>query len=112
LFLGSSHGRNTGTMLQGNLGNKFYTISIFELNAPLSGVVVDLRKLGKGLTKQDHIVIVGGPGKSLDRKYYYSVKKYIRFVAERKTNTNVEPINLFKWLEKQWMNTEVRRVNL
>jgi hypothetical protein len=62
-------------MLKENLGNKFHIVSIFKPNAPLASVVEDLGKLGKGLTKQDHIVIVGGPG--------------VNFIAERTSNTNV-----------------------
>jgi hypothetical protein len=38
----------------------------------LANVVEDLGKLGKDLTKQDHIIIVGGPGNSLDRNNHYS----------------------------------------
>jgi hypothetical protein len=56
LSLGSSHGRDTGSMLKENLGNKFDIVSIFEPNAPLAKVVEDLGKLGKGLTKQDHML--------------------------------------------------------
>jgi hypothetical protein len=65
LLMGSSHGREIGPMLEESLGIKFDIVSIFKPNAPLEKVVEDLGKLGKGLTKQDHIVIVGGPGSSL-----------------------------------------------
>jgi hypothetical protein len=57
-------------MLQENLGTKFDVMSNFKPNAILAKVVEDLGKLGKDLTKQDHIIIVGGPGNSLDRYYY------------------------------------------
>jgi hypothetical protein len=40
-------------------------------NASLAKFVEDLRKLGKGVSKQDHILIVGGPGNSLDNKHYH-----------------------------------------
>jgi hypothetical protein len=60
-------------MLYENLGTNIHIVSIFKPNAPLAKAVEDLGKLGKGLTKHDHIVIVGGPGNSLDRNYYYSV---------------------------------------
>jgi hypothetical protein len=56
-LLGSSHGREIGTMLRKSLGERFYIVSIFKPNAPLANVVEDLRKLGKDLTKQDHIII-------------------------------------------------------
>jgi hypothetical protein len=60
-------------MLKENLGTKFDIASIFKPNAPLAKAVEDLGKLGKDLTKKDHIVIVGGSGNSLDRNHYYSV---------------------------------------
>jgi hypothetical protein len=71
-------------------------------------VVEDLGKLGKGLTKQDHIVIMGGPGNSLDRNYYCSVEKDVNFIAERTANTNVGLVNIIKRHNKPWM----KRVNL
>jgi hypothetical protein len=58
LLLGNSHGREIGPMLQEKLGIKFDMMSIFKPNATLAKVVEDLGKLGKDLTKQDHIVIV------------------------------------------------------
>jgi hypothetical protein len=48
-----------GQMLQENLGPKFEDCSIFKPDTPLANVVEDVRKLGKDLTRQDHIVIVG-----------------------------------------------------
>jgi len=51
--------------------------------APLAYVAKDLGRLGNDLTKQDHIMVVGGPGNSLDRNYHYSVKMDISFIADR-----------------------------
>jgi hypothetical protein len=48
-------------MLGETLGKKIDIVSIVKPNAPLSSVVEDFVKLGKNFTKQDHIVIVGGP---------------------------------------------------
>jgi hypothetical protein len=99
-------------MLQENLCTRFDIVSITKSNAPLAKVTEDLAKLGKGLKKQNHIVIVGGPGKRLDRNYYYSVEKDVNFIAERTTNTHVGLVNLFKRHDRPWMNGRVRRVNL
>jgi predicted Rossmann-fold nucleotide-binding protein len=44
--------------------------SIFRSDTPLAKVVEDMRKLGGDLSKQDHIVIVGGGGNSLDINQY------------------------------------------
>jgi hypothetical protein len=41
--------------------------SIFKPNTPLAKVVEDIGKLGRAINKRDHIIIVGGPGNSLDR---------------------------------------------
>jgi hypothetical protein len=112
LLLGSSHGRDIGPMLKENLGTKFDMVSIFKPNVPLAKVVKDLGKLGKDRTKQDHIVIVGGPGNILDRNHYYSVENNVNFIAERTANTNVGLFNLFRRHDKPWMNKRVRRVNL
>jgi hypothetical protein len=69
-------------MLQEHLGTDYEVTSIFKPNAPLANVDEDLTKLGKNLTKRDHVVIVGGPGNSPDRNYHYSIQKDINFIAE------------------------------
>ena len=56
-------------MLQKHLGTEYKVTSIFKPNAPLENVVEGLANLGKDLTKKDHIVIVGGPGNSLEKNY-------------------------------------------
>jgi hypothetical protein len=99
-------------MLKESLGKGFDIVSIFKPNAPLANVVENLGKLGKDLTKQDRIVVVGGPGNSLDRNYNYSIEKDINYIAERTTNTNVEFVNLFQRHDKTWMNGRVRSMNL
>jgi hypothetical protein len=68
-------GERDQCLLQENLGSKFEICSIFKPNVPLAKVVEDIRKLGKDLTKQDHIVIVGGAGNSLDINQVYSIDK-------------------------------------
>jgi len=101
-----------GPMFPENLGSKFEFCSIFKPNAPLAKVAEDVRKLSKGLTKQNHIVIVGGAGNSLDMNQYYSVDKGVNFNAERTSNTNVGFVNLLRRYHKLWMNRRIRSVNL
>jgi hypothetical protein len=79
--LGSSHGREIGPLLQENLGTKF-DVSTSKPNAPLAKVVEDLEKLCKDIFKQDHIVIVGGPGNSLHRNSLYSIEEDANSIAE------------------------------
>jgi hypothetical protein len=112
LVLGSSHGREIGPMLQEHLGTDYEVTSIFNPNAPLANVVEDLGKLGKNLTKQDHVVIVEGPGNSLGRNYHYSIEKDINFIAERISNTDVWFVGLYRRHDKPWMDRKVRSMNL
>jgi hypothetical protein len=49
LFLGSSHGRKVGHMLQEILSKEYEVTTLFKPNAPLANVVEDLTKLGKTL---------------------------------------------------------------
>jgi hypothetical protein len=112
LLLGSSHRREVRPMLQEHLGTEYVATSIFKPNAPLVNVVEDLRKLGKDFTKQDRIVILGGPGNSLDRNCHYQIEKNINFIAERMSNTNVRFVNLFERHDEPWMNGKVRSVSL
>jgi hypothetical protein len=103
LLLGSSHGRKIGPMLWENLGIKFDVCSILKPNAPLAKVIEDIGKLGKGLTKQDHIIVVRGPGNSLDRNFHYSIKKDLHFIAERTSNTSVGVVGLFERHDEPWV---------
>jgi len=48
---------------------------------PLSDVIEDMGKFAEHLTKWD-IIIVEGPGNSLDGNYYYSVTMDVNFLAE------------------------------
>jgi len=52
LLLGSSHGRNTGPLLQNHLGTEYEVMSIFKPNVPLENIVEDLENFGKDLTKK------------------------------------------------------------
>jgi hypothetical protein len=101
-----------GQMLQENMGSKFEVCSIFKPDAPLAKVVEDVRKLSKDLTKQDHIVIVGGARNSLDKNQDCSIDKYLNFIAKRTSNTNVGFVNLLRRYDKPWMNGRVRSMNL
>jgi hypothetical protein len=80
LLLGSSHVREIGLMLQEILGTKFDVCSIFKANASFAKVVEDIGKHGKGITKQDHIIVVGGPGNIMHRDYHYSIENYFNFI--------------------------------
>jgi hypothetical protein len=111
VLLGSRHERGMRPMFQENLGSKFEVCSIFKSNAPLENVE-DVRKPGKDLTKQDHIVTVGGAGNSLDTNQDYSINKYLNFIAEKTSNTNVGFVNLPRRYDKLWINGRVRNMNL
>jgi hypothetical protein len=99
-------------MLQDHLGTDYDVTSILKPTAPLANVVEDLKKLGKNLTNRDHVFIVGGPGKRLDRNSHYSIAKDINFIAERTSNTNVGFVGVFRRHDKTWMDRKVRIMNL
>jgi hypothetical protein len=67
------------------------TCSIFKSN-----VVQAIRRLGKGFTKKDHIIVVVGPGKSLERNYHHSIENDLNFIAYRTSNTDAGFVNLFE----------------
>ena len=110
-MLGSSHGRKVGPMLQEILSKEYEVTCLFKPNAPLANVE-DLTKLGKDLTKRDHVTLVGGPGNGLDRNYKYSVEKDVNYIAQRSRHTNVKLVNLFMRHDKPWLNRRVKSINL
>jgi hypothetical protein len=87
-------------MFQENLGTKCDICSISIPNAPLAKVAEDTGKLGKGLTKQDHIILVGGQGNSLDRNYHYSIENGLNCITKRTSNTRVRSVSLFESHDK------------
>jgi hypothetical protein len=110
-LLGSSHGKGMGPLLPENLSSMFEVCSIFKPNAPPAKVVEDARKLGKGLTIQNHIVIVGGARNSLDINQDCLVDKDVNFIAGRTSHANVGFVNFLRRYDKLWMNGRVRNVN-
>jgi hypothetical protein len=68
--------------------------------------------LGKDLTKEDHIVTVGGPVNNRYRDYHYSIEKDLNFIAKRTSHTSVGLVNLFRRHNKPWMNGKVRTVSV
>jgi hypothetical protein len=71
-----------------------------------------LRMLGSLVkAKQDHIVIVGGVGNSLDINQDYSIDTDLNFIAQRTSNTNVGFVNILRRYDKPWINGRLRSVN-
>jgi hypothetical protein len=112
VLLGSSHGQDTGPMLQEKLGTEYEVTSIFKSNASLANVAEDLANLRKDLTKQDCVVIMRGPGNSLHSNFHYSIEEDLNFIAKRTSHTNVGLVNLFRRHDKPWMNRKLRSVNV
>jgi hypothetical protein len=63
LLLGGSHGRGLREQLHSTLGDEYAVTTIFKPNAAIGNVAGDLKVLSKELPKEDHVIIVGGPGK-------------------------------------------------
>jgi hypothetical protein len=74
LLLGSN-GRGLSDRLRSVLGSEYIITSIFKPNAELRNVAKDLKALSKDMTKDDHVIIVGGPGNSLDLERNYQIEK-------------------------------------
>jgi hypothetical protein len=55
---------------------------------------------------------VGGAGKSLDINQDCSLDKYLNFIAQRTSYTNVGFVNLLRRYEKPWMNGRIRSLNV
>lgn len=111
LLLGSSHGRGIANLLKEELGTDYEICSIVKPSAGLTHVTEDLVKLSSGFTKRDHIVIVGGPGNSLDRDASYSVEKDLENISKDSRHTNVEVVELFDRHDKPWLHSRVRSMN-
>lgn len=103
--------KEIGPMLQEDLGTKVDVYSIFKPNDLLAEVIEDIMKLGKDLTKQDHIV-VGGPGCSQERNCHYSTENDFNFIAVRTSNTGVGFVNLFEGHDMPCVHKKVRSMNI
>lgn len=111
LVVGSSHARGIRERLQAKLGEEYTVTSIFNPNAGLSHVAGNVRDFAKDLNKEDHVVIVGGPGNSLDRNLNYTIEMDMDHIAKASSHTNVSFVNLFWRYDKPWINRRVRAVN-
>jgi hypothetical protein len=63
--------------------------NIFKPNATLGNVVGKFQALSKDFIKDDHAIIVGGPGNSLDRDSNYNTENDVDNIAKSSTHTNV-----------------------
>jgi hypothetical protein len=57
------------------MGDVYAVTSMFKPNAVLSNVTEGIGNLCLGVTKEDQVVIIVGPGKSLDRNLNYQLRK-------------------------------------
>jgi hypothetical protein len=104
LLLGSSRGRGLSDRLHSVLGSEYTITSIFKPNAELRNVAKDLKALSKDMTKDDHIIIVGGPGNSLDLDRNYQIGKDLSNIANDSINTNVGFVGLLQRHNKPHMS--------
>jgi hypothetical protein len=86
LLLGRSNGRKIGPMAQENVGTKNDMCRIFKKSDPHAKVLEDIGKIHKGLTKEDHIIIVGGPGKSWTETIIIKLKMISTSLQRRHQN--------------------------
>lgn len=112
LILGSSHARGISSLLKSKLGDEFEVSSVCKPNAPLKNVVEDMMKLSSEFSKRDHVVIVGGPGNSIDNDCNYSIEKDVNNIIEMSSHTNVGFLSLFSRYDKPYLHRRVRSVNM
>jgi hypothetical protein len=110
-LLGSSHARGLNDRLQSVLGSEYAVTSLFKPNVGLRNVTADLKALSRDLTKDDHVIIVGGPENSLDVDRHYHNEKDLNSIAKDSINTNFGFVGLLVRHVKPHMNRRVRSVN-
>jgi hypothetical protein len=87
-------------------------LRIFKPNTTLGNVVGELKALSKDFTKDDHVIIVGGPGNSLDRDLNYKIESDIDDIAKNSKHTNVGFVGLLERHDRPHMSRWVRSVNV
>jgi hypothetical protein len=100
LLLGSSHGRGLREHLHSILGDEYMVTNIFTPSATLGNVVEELKELSKDFTKDDHVIIVEGPGNSLN----YKIENDINSIAKNSTHTNVVFVGLLEGHDRPHMH--------
>ena len=111
LILGSSHARHMGSLVQDAVGDKFKVECICKPNAGLGDVVKDFEGLTKGFSKEDHVVVIGGSGNSLDRDPNYTIGQDLENISKASKHTNVNFIELFLRYDKPSLQSKIRAVN-
>jgi hypothetical protein len=86
--------------------------NIFKPNATLGNVVAELKTLSKDLTKDDHVIIVGGPGNSLDRDLNYKTENDMDNIAKNSIHTNAGFVGLLDHHDRPHMSKWVRSANM
>ena len=79
-----------------DLGKNLNVESIFKPSAELADVTKDLVKLTSNFTKGDHVVVVGGPGNSLDRNSNYCINDDLINISKNSSHTSVKFLGLFE----------------
>jgi hypothetical protein len=65
----------------------------------------------KDFTVEDHIIIFGGPGNSLDRNLNYEIEDDLNNIAKISRHTNVGFFSPFEHYDWPWMTRCVLNVN-
>jgi hypothetical protein len=84
----------------------------FKPSATLGNVVGELKALSKHLTNDDHVIIVGGPGNSLDRDLNYKIENDMDDIAKNSIHTNVGFVGRLDRRERLHMSKWVRSANM
>jgi hypothetical protein len=81
-------------------------------NVTLGNVVGELKALTKDLTKDDHVIIVGEPGNSLDRDLNCKIENDMDNTAKNSIHTNVGFIGLLDHHDRPHISKWVGNANM
>jgi hypothetical protein len=110
LLLGSSHCRGLRECLHSVLGDEYMVTNVFKPNAILGNVVGEHKTLSKDLIKNDHVIIVGGPG--LDRDLNCKIENDMDNIAKNSIRTNVGFVGLLHHHNSPHVSKWVRNANM
>ncbi|KDR16343.1 hypothetical protein L798_10058 [Zootermopsis nevadensis] len=86
--------------------------NIFKPNVTLGNVAGELETRSKDFTKDDHVIIVGGPGNSLDRDLNYKIENDMDNIARNSLHTNVGFVGLLECHDRPHMSKWMKSANV
>jgi hypothetical protein len=86
--------------------------NIFKPSAMLGSDVGELKALSKDFSKDDAVIIVGGPGNSLGRDPNYNTENDVDNIAKSSTHTSVGFVGLLELHDRPYMSKWVMSADM